>query len=258
MTVSSSKDRWTTRDVSVLNELWASGSKEDIESRLCRSWKAIQRKAENLGLTRKHPLWKNDVQIVGFPSWLQGEMVSDGHISREGRYRHTSKYPEYIDFLASKFEQSSVSVLKYSDQRVDKRTGKTYHRTLLATHNVFKAWRSKWYPHDVKVVPSDFCLDEDSMFHWILGDGSIDKKCSSFVLATMSFDPQSVSVLVHSLRSFGIVASVTSEGNLYVSKLSSDLLMLKKVLQKDFPMCYLYKQERLTKWINKKGALGID
>ena len=65
--------------------------------------------------------------------------------------------------------------------------------------------RERWYPADVKVVPSDVLLTPLTCFHWFIGDGS-NHGGSGLRLHTEGFSMADVEMLVELMRAVGLLA----------------------------------------------------
>ena len=90
------RKKWTNEECNLLSSVFY-----DVEQAVIialfkdRSWRGISRKAQKMGLKRKRLNEYYIDQIYEkslYKTWFMGEMLSDGHIDKQGRYAHTTKY----------------------------------------------------------------------------------------------------------------------------------------------------------------------
>ena len=235
----------TQHQTTTLSNIWATGSKTDILGQLPRSWKAIKRQAENMGLKRVRGPYgdqhqKGAYKTVKIPSWLIGEMLSDGHVDMQGRYCHTTKYQKYARFLESRFNSIGVSTKIYPNQYFDKRTNKTYSRFMLKTRSIFKKLRTEWY-QPYKMVPEETQINDEVLHHWIMGDGSIVN--GTFRLATMGFSDDSLQTLQNALSSYGLDVTLQKSRNIYVRRNAGNKQTVCQLIDRKLEWnCYSYKR----------------
>lgn len=236
----------------MLASIWESEKRSEILRLLDgREWPSIRRKAQRMNIKRKHPLYKNQHKIYKEYDWINGELLSDGHIDKQGRYCHTTKHKEYADFLTKKFASIKVTTSTYDDRRLEERTGNYYERTMLRTPSVFKSLREKWYPNGHKEIPSDIEINNESLWHWFLGDGSVRSGGKGFYFATMGFSDRSLDICKLSLNNLGINVTVSKNRCLYVLKNIDNKIIFSDMLSDDeyAPECYNYKINRLKQWV---------
>jgi LAGLIDADG DNA endonuclease family protein len=247
--------RWNDIEVGILKRDWFNSRKESlIESFSGRSWRCLERKAASLGLKRQRRLYSYEPQINKLPEWLQGELIGDGHIDPSGRYSHTTKYREYGDFLARKFAAMGLSTTVSDNSAFDKRTQKTYFRSLVRTKSVFKAARKKWYGPSKKTIPPNLEMSGEMLFHWIIGDGCVNTNMA-FTLATCDFDIEDVEKLIVMLKMFGVSANRNKHGNIiHIRRIEQNRCKIKKLMREwVFPECYSYKKKKLLYWVSSKS-----
>jgi hypothetical protein len=250
--------RWSKNEILLLRKLWSETSKSDlIHIFKDRTWRSLERKAEKIGIRR---LSIEAKQYTEIKSWIEGEMLGDGHVDLGGRYSHTTIYPFYATFLKDKFNEIGISVKIYEHSYTDKRTNKTYKRSILKTRSFFKIYRERWYFGGNKIVPDDIIVNDSVFLHWFLGDGTINKRGHGMSLATMGFDPNKVGILRRKLMEYGLDNSITKKNNIYILKTKKSVRTLNDFLQNaDYPECYSYKFDRLKLWLNKfRGRNRID
>ncbi len=243
---------WSGVEKELLTQIWAADSKISILEQIPRSWKAIRRQAEHLKLKRFRAPYGDGLKKIPTPTesdftpaWFIGEMLSDGHIDRQGRYCHTTKHKSYAKFLLSKFEDWEIPTNIKDCPYYDKRTQKTYDRTLLRTRSIFKSLRQKWY-QPTKIVPQDIHINDEVFHHWIMGDGSIVG--GTFRLSTMGFDGNSLKLLHNTLIEYGLQTTIEKTGNIYIKRIDENKKVLSRLTGLDWA-CYDYKKERIKHWI---------
>lgn len=246
---------WPAKEKSLLAQIWATESKIEILRLIPRTWKAIRRQADRLKLKRFRAPYgdkfkkiqpPSNIGNIAIPSWLVGEMLSDGHVDVHGRYCHTTKYKEYAQFLECKFNELEVPTKIYPNQYFDKHTKKTYSRFMLRTRSCFKNLRTTWY-QPYKIVPNEIQVNNEILHHWIMGDGYIRE--TGFVLCTMSFDAESLQTLRIALLKHGLSSTTQKPGNIYIRRTPDNKNRISDLLSKKLDWtCYNYKQERLLRW----------
>ena len=237
---------WSEKEVSLLKSNWKDAEAESLTAMLQRSWKSIERKAEDLHLKRNTCGVR--LAVASLPDWLIGEMLSDGHITPQGQYSHTSKHAEYGEFLKNKFSEMGLVCKTWPSITFDKRTGRSHSRILLKTHVYFKPSRSIWYPKGKKIVPKGISFSDEMFLHLVMGDGSVNK---TFSISTMGFEAESVRVLQKMLYVYGIDSTITAAGILYIKKTERSKARLRLFAKKaSTPFCYTYKIDMLRKWVS--------
>lgn len=244
--------KWTSQEKELLRNIWLAESRENILKQLSRSWKSIKRQAERMCLKRirgpygsQHKkLDSNSPKII--PSWLIGEMLSDGHIDPQGRYCHTTKHKRYAQFLKNKFTEIDVLAKIHPNQYFDKRTRKTYSRSMLRTRSVFKRLRTEWY-QPLKAVPTEIRIDDEVLHHWTMGDGSIIN--GTFRLATMGFNDESLRILQKALLVYGLNVTVQKSRNIYIRRSVTNKQIIRELVNRRLDWnCYEYKKDGLREW----------
>lgn len=240
--------KWSQFEISILLKSWATLPKSELIGLLpTRTWKSISRKCESLSLKRS----RSDTVQIGFtPEWLIGELLGDGHITKNGRYSHTTKYHEYAEFLGTLFFALGARYRIKDEWRHERRTDKLYFRSLFRTRTNFKAQRLLWYPADIKRVPANLRLSDESFLHWVLGDGSITK-INVFYLCTMGFVRSDIDLLVGVLSRFGLKCRVRKDNTIFIPRIAFNKDRLKQFIdtQLIYPPCYHYKIVRLMRWV---------
>ena len=237
-------NRWNDYEIEILRNKYGNTSKEKLLNFLKnRTWRGVRRKAQRLSLKRGRE------QKDKMPSWFYGELASDRHIENNtGRYLHTTKYEDYAFFLKNKFLEEGIDCNVYNNSFFDKRTKKRYYRTIVQTKCIFKNIRLKWYFDGKKIIPRDLIIDDEYMFHFILGDGTIEKNGNALKLCTMDYDNDSIILFSELLRKYGVSPSILKDGNIAISKKGNKDFCNRILNIFEFPECYLYKKDRLFLW----------
>lgn len=160
---------------------------------------------------------------------LSGEMLGDGNISTNGvtvrsaRYRHGSKYPEYLAWLFGLLSEYGL----HWNEKIDKRitnfgtgfSAQTYsYRELIE-------WYNTWYPNGIKIVPQDFKLTPTTLRHFFIGDGSFGPagRCiyGMVSFATCGFPLEDVKYLQRNFLQLGMDARINARHYIFFGKASS-------------------------------------
>jgi len=143
-------------------------------------------------------LTKNDLDIVN------GSLLSDGHLRRiinnqNSSFTHSCKFEEYIDFFIKQF---SFELTKFKGKN---NSGFDYYTINSKANVFFTNLRKKWYPNDVKIVPKDIELNQTTILHWYLGDGTLDNQVGA-VFCTDSFTKEDNKFLIEKLNCYNFDA----------------------------------------------------
>ncbi len=250
------RKKWTNEECNLLSSVFYDVEQAEIIALFKdRSWRGISRKAQKMGLKRKRLNEYYIDQIYEkslYKTWFMGEMLSDGHIDKQGRYAHTTKYAGYAKFLKQKFANINVPFKISLHNCFDKRTNKIYKRFLCKTPSVFKYMRMAWYPYGYKIIPDSLTINDEIFGHMILGDGTIGAGGDGFSIATMCFSDNDICKLGICLTDYGLTSMRTLKNrsiSFYKTKVNKDRIA-RFLMNFRFPMCYLYKRRRLAKWCN--------
>ena len=155
---------------------------------------------------------------------LDGVLLSDGGLRRYSRralFQLSQSGEEHMDWLLYLRDKCLIPLevpisagypkaFKYSSR------GKPYTHCVLSTRlsSTLLSDYYRWYPNGEKVAPTDLTLTPITMANWHMGDG-----CKSFqgqiCLSTNSFSDTGRLFLAKALYdSFGIMAGITSAGEL--------------------------------------------
>jgi hypothetical protein len=160
--------------------------------------------------------------------FLSGELLGDGsmiinlstkyNIPTSGRYVHTSKYKEYLEWLSkklSKFGVAQSGLYKYEASWNNKIY--TKYNYMSKWYREFKDIRKKWYPDGKKIVPQDIKLTPTVIRQWYIGDGCLvkykDSRAVNIQLSTDSYSIKDVEFLIKKLRNIGFVCNRRKSNN---------------------------------------------
>ena len=152
--------------------------------------------------------------------FIEGELLGDGSLGSRSQwsahYLHSSKYKEYIDWLAEKLlsfgiKQSGNIVIKHPS------VGHIAYSYKSLDYEELKPIRDEWYPQGKKIVPRDLVLTPLMVRQWYIGDGCLDTgkrgRRPSINLATYGFPIKDVIRLTSLLRELGFNARRQSSNN---------------------------------------------
>lgn len=140
---------------------------------------------------------------------LTGLMLGDGCLelgknSRNACLRivRARSDSEYIDYHTMIF--ANIGAKRSDGQVIDKRTNKTYLRSMLRTkaNPILTNWHQKWYHKGYKAVPQDLILTPTILATWFADDGSIviQKRNYAAKLATHGFSKEETLFLQQQLN----------------------------------------------------------
>jgi len=242
---------WTKEETDILIQNFKDKPRDFLTKKISKSWKSIERKAERLKLKRDRlPIYP---QLSYIPHWLIGEVLSDGHITTNGSYSHTTKYLEYGEYLVSKLKDIGVDSSIYDSSYFDTRTNKQYTRTSIKTRPVFRLQRQVFYPNGKKIIPNNIKINDEMFKHMLIGDGSINKNGDAMYLAvTMNSENICIQTFINMLKEYGLNPSLRKDKCISIKKDRSRERIKEFYKNVDYiPSCYRYKFDRLKKWINK-------
>lgn len=143
---------------------------------------------------------------------LDGLMLGDGNLdsesSRSASYCHSSKYKETLCNIQKILPLEWYNLFRHKTTLAN---GKTYYGYKLQSCHYLdlKPIFDRWYSNSIKRVPQDIELTKLSLYHWYVGDGSLNED-GSIVFATHCFSNDCLKVLKDKLNEKGIVCSVCS------------------------------------------------
>jgi hypothetical protein len=170
-------------------------------------------------------------------SIINGLLLSDAYLESKSDYsasfKLSMKYPDILDFVKDKFG-SDIKCNRYSRDRFDKRTGKTYHSEELWTPNYveLKSLHNKWYGTGYKKIPIDLILDDVTILFWHLGDGHLRRDGKEISFATMGFDNEDIIRLLEMLRKHLVIdTGFISKDNRIVMSKKGVIKIMDKILK---------------------------
>lgn len=119
----------------------------------------------------------DDDIIVPKREVVDGLVLGDLHITRDGRYSWNLKYREFANYTKTALASYSPKLKQYENVW----SGRSL------THPTIKLERKRWYPDDIKIVPEDVSITPISVLIWYLGDGSIHKVRGHITISSQSF-----------------------------------------------------------------------
>ena len=121
---------------------------------------------------------------------VEGELLGDGNLHSRSvfsaRYRHSSKYKEYLEWLRSQLGLECNSISKAKNDIAYYMATATY----LDLYPLYK----KWYVDGKKIIPFNLILTPTICLHWYLGDGSFDRAICR--LATYNFSKSELEMTI--------------------------------------------------------------
>lgn len=151
--------------------------------------------------------------------FMGGEIIGDGsvtmHGNRSARYRHTSKYREYLIWLSECLDKWGIGQVGRITRRKDKYGIITYKYQSRSYPELVAVYK-RWYPEGKKIVPQDLELPPIMARQWYLGDGGLSnykRKHPGIVFGTYDFDRQSIGYLIEELGRLNFKATYQPSHN---------------------------------------------
>lgn len=145
---------------------------------------------------------------------LYGALLGDGTLithknGKNSYFSYTSKSKQHVEYVMSYFTQYITQAGIYDTSYYDKRTNKTYYRSVAKTkaNQVFTQEKQNWYKCGKKVIPSDLTLTPLTCLIWYIGDGCIshNKRTQNIKLATQCFSKEDQEkILIPQLQNFDV------------------------------------------------------
>lgn len=172
-----------------------------------------------------HLCLRNNVNLSGEAiSFLSGCQLGDGSIERKNvysaRYRHGSKYKEYLKWLIQQLSIYGLEMVGSICRQVHITRGKRcidYHFKTRCYAELLPLWK-KWYSSGKKQPPHDLILDGLALRQWYIGDGYYrEKRCPRSIwrevrLCNYAFSEKSRLFLIGLFNNLGIQASSNKAG----------------------------------------------
>jgi len=177
--------------------------------------------------------------------WINGELLGDGNLEKSSscsvRFRYTSKYYEYINYVMdifNSFEMKQTKINKYYHKKYD---CYSYHYNSLSYPELLVIYK-QWYPKGKKAIPKSIKLTPITLKQWYIGDGCLvhrKKRNPHIILCTYGFLVSDVMWLIKQLREIGFKITRWSDNAIRFSAYSvKDFL---KYIGKCPVQCYQYK-----------------
>lgn len=153
-------------------------------------------------------------------AWLNGELLGDGYMSSQfsvsARFRYSSKYLEYIEYVVKMLGSFGIEQSGRTHERITK-WGHGYACQSRRYVDLYPLKKS-WYPEPAckKVVPRNITLTPITCRQWYIGDGCLHhghKGRPSITLYTNAFSTQDVKWLIKQLWKIGVLATKRSSNN---------------------------------------------
>lgn len=195
----------------------------------------------------KHIWQANHFDITNeFREWIDGELLGDGCLNSRSKYsarvKYSSKYLEYIDYIAESLKHFGIEQSGYIRKREPNPGAYSYHYTS-KSYNELKDFHTRWYPEGKKIVPRDVRLTPITLRQWYLGDGCLyipkTKRRRFITLAAYSFTDDDVYFLIKLFREIGIVATKPKSNRIHISTQSVDKFL--DYIGECPVYCYQYK-----------------
>lgn len=142
---------------------------------------------------------------------LDGEMLGDGHISKEGditrsaRYMQTAKRLCHLKYLRSFFEDYEIGCTIHSHTT----NGFKLYNLQTESSPVFGKYRNEWYVGRKKILPSRVDLSPLTLRHWYIGDGTFSDRSICLSVHTLK---KYIPILRSKLLDHGISTTENSNG----------------------------------------------
>ena len=185
---------------------------------------------------------------------MDGNLLGDGHIRADYlcEIKQSFIHSAYIEFLTGVYYNLLCSVILFEND------GTLQWSITLKTNKYIRKLREKWYPGNIKVLPTDFEINEINLMMFICDDGITNK--SGVDLATHCFTLNDVTRYVNLLNQRFCITSKILEvpvdkvknpnskfETYYVTRiLKDDMARLKSQMPGCFPKAFDYKLTPLT------------
>lgn len=196
----------------------------------------------------KHIWQANHFDITNeFREWIDGELLGDGCLNSRSKYsarvKYSSKYLEYIDYIAESLKHFGIEQSGYIRKREPNPGAYSYHYTS-KSYNELKDFHTRWYPNGKKIVPKDLKLTPVTLRQWYVGDGSLfanQNGIKSIRLYSCGFTDAEVYFLTKLLKGLNIIATKCANNCINISTKSVKGFL--DYIGKCPVYCYQYKWE---------------
>lgn len=128
---------------------------------------------------------------------IDGCLLGDGSIHKKLRWFQIGQKiqsKEYVDWLFQVLLPYSRHA--YKDKTILREKPHYSWRFYTYPHQIFTDYRSKWYPNNKKVIPSDLVITPTVFTHWIVQDGTNNQGKKAISIATNCFSVSEVRFLI--------------------------------------------------------------
>lgn len=178
---------------------------------------------------------------------LDGLILGDGHAERfpsgSVRYCHTSEYKSTLLELAKDLPSLSFSPPGPAG---------TCWQSKSKTHEDLKAVWQRWYGSGKNLVPEDLILAPETLYQWIIGDGSRGRYADSMQINVDSYSDRCIAILAREFDRIDLKIRVTPEKRIII--LPESMTAMYAFIGPCRDESYKYKFE----WNPASGAVGRD
>ena len=179
-------------------------------------------------------------------NWINGELLGDGCVRSLSPYSalfvYSSKYPEYINYIAKTLESFGIKQTGKICRRVNKQWGNIVYDYRSCSYVELLSIRKKWYPRGKKIVPKDIKLTSLTVKQWYIGDGSLEgsgNRRKSIILSSEGFTTKDNQWLIKRLKELGFKAKYRASNKIALSSYSTKDFL--NYIGKCPVKCYQYK-----------------
>ncbi|MDO8471544.1 MAG: hypothetical protein Q7S64_00120 [bacterium] len=166
-----------------------------------------------------------------------GCLIGDGTLSQSGkeyrlRIEHSAKHIGYVEWKYRLLQRICAAPIQYVLTHNSQRFGTVGHPQLTAL-------RQMWY-QPLKQIPPELRLTPLIVAIWFMDDGT--KHRDTVDISVHNFSDESLIILRHQLKNFGVETTVNSDGKgkrLYIKKHSYPIF--KKLVKPYINKCMAYK-----------------
>lgn len=116
--------------------------------------------------------------------FIVGTLLGDSYVSKDGRFgfSHSTVQADYFHHKVNILREYGIAPKIQEYRTKGNRIGKwdvkptDVLQARVSLGKRCKELRNVWYPHGIKVVPTDIVLDEVALAYWYMDDGSVNKR----------------------------------------------------------------------------------
>lgn len=248
-----SNSRWTSDECENLYDnylYYLKGHKEDAVKEFSRTWRAIEAKAQEIGIAIYKT--KNCQAILSsLKPYIDGLMLSDGNMVVEnlsaGYYRQNCHYRDWLVDISNKLTSFGMEVvlddlptLKSSVYKGRLIEGSVFN---LRTHNYieFRDMWKRWYDNRFKIIPKDIELTPECVANWFYGDGCTSKKSGLLSISTKGFIEEDVDFICEKLNYILDSSFHVDKSNSVMTYKLKNIKIFFDYIKEYNPSCYSYK-----------------